>query len=83
MRKLILIVFFAQIFQIYPNDSLAQDNFVFSNESAALVGANPQVGVVFGGVSIASVALAAAVVTTLIAFASEDSSAISSTSSTN
>lgn len=83
MRKLILIIFIAQILQIYPNNSSAQENFVFSNESAALAGANSQVGVAFGGVSIASVALAAAVVTTLIAFALEDSRAISSTSSTN
>ena len=50
--------------------------------SAALVGANPQVGAVFGGISIASVALAAAVVTTLIAFALEDSSDTTSASST-
>ena len=83
MRKLILIIVFAQILQIYPNNSTAQENFVFRNESAALAGANSQVGVAFGGVSIASVALAAAVVTTLIAFALEDSSAIASTSSTN
>ena len=83
MRGLILIIFFAQIFQIYPNHSSAQENFVFSNESAALAGTNSQVGFAFGGVSIASVSLAVAVVTTLIAFALEDSSAISTTSSTN
>ena len=83
MRKLIFVIFFTQIVQIYPNDSSAQEIFASSSESAALAGANPQVGVAFGGVSIASVALAAAVVTTLIAFALEDSSAVSSTSSTN
>ena len=83
MRKLIFIIFFTQTVQIYPNDSSAQEIFAFGSESGALAGANPQVGVAFGGVSIASVALAAAVVTTLIAFALEDSSAVSSTSSTN
>ena len=83
MRKLIFLFIFAQIFEIYPNDSFAQENFVLSSNSAALAGANPQVGLTFGGVSIASVALAAAVISSLIAFALEDISASSSTSSTS
>ena len=83
LRKLIFIAFFTQIFLIHPNDGFGQENLGMSSESAALAGANTQVGVSFGGISVASVALAAAVVTSLISFTLKDSNAASSTSSSN
>ena len=83
MRKLIILGCFAQIFLIHPNNGFGQGNLVMNNESAALAGANTQVGITFGGVSVASVALAAAVITSLIGFSSEDNSTTTSTSSSN
>jgi hypothetical protein len=48
-----------------------------------LAGAGSEVGVSFGGVSVASVALATALVTALLALIVEDNSAATSTSATN
>ena len=74
MRKLFFSVTFGYIFLISLSPSLAQENLNGINRSAATAGANPEVGVTYGGVSLVSITLAAAVITSLLAFALEDSS---------
>ena len=77
MRKFIFAGLFASIFFI---PAVAQENPVGSSRSAASVGAASEVGVSFGGVSVASLALATALITALLAFMVEDNSATNSTS---
>ena len=71
MRNLIFVGLVASLF-IIP--AVAQENSVSSNGSAASAGAIPEVGVSFGGVSMVSITLAATIITSLLAFALEDSS---------
>ena len=80
MRKLIFVGLFASIFF---KSLVAQENSVSSSESAALAGATSEVGVNFGGVSVASLALATAMITALLAVMVEDNTAATSTSVTN
>ena len=51
-----------------------QENLNSINRSATTAGANPEVGVTYGGVSVVSIAVAATIITSLLAFALEDSS---------
>ena len=74
MRKLFFSIIFAYICLISLSPTLAQENLNNINRSAATAGANPQVGVTFGGVSMVSITLAAAIITSLLAIALEDSS---------
>ena len=74
MRKLFFSVTFAYIFLISLSPSLAQENLNSINRSATIAGANPEVGVTYGGVSVVSIAVGATVITSLLAFALEDSS---------
>ena len=83
MLKLIFIISFSTISLFQPNESYAQENLISNSESAALTGASPQVGVAFGGVSIANVTLLTVVITSLVAFALQDSDTTASTASTN
>ncbi len=71
MRNLIFVVLVASLFFI---PAVAQENLVSSSGSAASAGAIPEVGVSFGGVSMVSITLAATIITSLLAFALEDSS---------
>lgn len=71
MRNLIFVGLVASLFFI---PAVAQENSVSSNGSAASAGAIPEVGVSFGGVSMVSITLAATIITSLLAFALEDSS---------
>ena len=81
MRNLI---FAGLVVCIFVMPALAQENFVSNNRSAAAVGVVSEVGVSFGGVSVASLALATALITALLVFIIEDNSAsTTSTSSTN
>jgi|TARA_B100001094_G_C18000655_1_gene704985 hypothetical protein len=80
MRNLI---FAGLVVSILSIPVVAQENLVSSSGSAALAGAGSEVGVSFGGVSVASVALATALVTALLALIVEDNSAATSTSATN
>jgi hypothetical protein len=80
MRNFILAGLVAYTFSI---PAVAQESFVSSNISAALTGAGSEVGVSFGGVSVASVALATALITALLALIVEDNSTTTSTSATN
>jgi hypothetical protein len=80
MRNLIFSGLVASIFFM---PALAQENLVSNSGSAASSGVISEVGVSFGGVSIASLALATALITVLLAFMVEDNSAATSTSSTN
>ena len=80
MRNLILASLVAFIFS---TPAVAQENFVNSSSSAALTGARSEVGVSFGGVSVASVVLATALVTALLALMLEGNSTTPSTSATN
>ena len=81
MRNLIFSGLVASIFFM---PALAQENLVSNSGSAASAGVISEVGVSFGGVSIASVALATALITALLAFILEDKSSTStSTSATN
>ena len=80
MRNLIFSGLVASIFFM---PALAQENLVSNSGSAASAGVISEVGVSFGGVSIASLALATALITVLLAFMVEDNSAATSTSSTN
>tara|TARA_Y100001968_G_C19256665_1_gene667162 strand:- start:588 stop:833 length:246 start_codon:yes stop_codon:yes gene_type:complete len=81
MRKLIFACLLASIF-LTP--AVAQENSVGSSGSAALAGAASGVGVSFGGVSVASLALATVLITSLLAFMVEDNSvATTSISATN
>tara|TARA_X000000368_G_scaffold386296_1_gene346173 strand:- start:187 stop:432 length:246 start_codon:yes stop_codon:yes gene_type:complete len=81
MRNLIFAGLVASIFFM---PALAQENLVSNSESAASAGVVSEVGVSFGGVSVASLALATALITALLAFMVEDNSATTtSTSATN
>ena len=80
MRNLIFAGIVASIFFI---PAVAQENLVSSSGSAASAGAVSEVGVSFGGVSVASLALATAVITALLAFMVEDNSTTTSTSASN
>ena len=80
MRKLIYAGLLTSIFFM---PALAQENVVSSNGSAASAGVVTEVGVSFGGVSVASLAVATALITALVAFLVNDNSATTSTSATN
>ena len=81
MRNLIFTGLLGTIFFM---PALAQENLVSNSGSAASAGVVSEVGVSFGGVSVASLALATALITALLAFMIEDNSAsATSTSATN
>ena len=81
MRNLIFAGLAASIFFM---PALAQENLVSNSGSAASAGVVSEVGVSFGGVSVASLALATALITAFLAFMVEDkSAATTSTSATN
>ena len=81
MRNLIFAGLLGSIFFM---PALAQENLVSNSGSAASAGVVSEVGVSFGGVSVASLALATALITALLAFIIEDNSAsMTSTSATN
>jgi len=80
MRNLIFAGLVASIFFM---PALAQENLVSKSGSAASAGVVSEVGVSFGGVSVASLALATALITALLAFMVEDNSTTNSTSATN
>ena len=80
MRNLIFAGLVASLFFM---PALAQENLVSDSGSAASAGVFSEVGVSFGGVSVASLALATALITALLAIIVEDSSATNSTSATN
>ena len=75
MRRAFALIVFAYI-SLFPfSPTLAQENLSIVNsinEGAALVGTNPQVGVTFGGVSLASVTIATALIVSLLALSLED-----------
>ena len=78
MRNLIFACLVASIFFM---PALAQENLVSNSGSAASAGVVSEVGVSFGGVSVASLALATALITTLLAFMVEDNSATTTSAS--
>ena len=81
MRNLIFAGLVAYIFFM---PVMAQENLVSNSGSAASAGVVSEVGVSFGGVSVASLALATALITALLAFMLEDNStATTSASATN
>ena len=80
MRKLIFAGLVASIFFM---PALAQENLASSSNSAASAAVVSEVRVSFGGVSVASVALATTLITALLAFMLEDKSTTPSTSATN
>ena len=80
MRNLIFTGLLGTIFFM---PALAQENLVSNSGSAASAGVVSEVGVSFGGVSVASLALATALITALLAIIVEDNSATNSTSATN
>ena len=78
-------LFFAGLLgSIFFMPALAQENLVSNSGSAASAGVISEVGVSFGGVSVASLALATTMITALLAFMIEANSAsTTSTSATN
>ena len=80
MRNLI---FAGLVTSIFSMSVLAQENLVSNSGSAASAGVISEVGVSFGGVSVASLALATALITALLAFIVEDNGTSTSTSTTN
>ena len=80
MRNLIFAGLVASIFFM---PALAQENLVSNSGSAASAGVVSEVGVSFGGVSVASLALATALIAALTAFMVENNSTTTSTSATN
>ena len=81
MRNLIFAGLLGPIFFM---PALAQENLLSNSGSAASAGVVSEVGVSFGGVSVASLALATALITALLAFMIEDNNAsTTSTSATN
>ena len=87
-RSFALIIFaYISLFPLQP--TLAQENSssisstTGINARAASAGINPQVGVTFGGVSVASIAIAATLIVSLLTFALEDNNTTSSSTSTN
>ena len=86
MRRAFALIIFAYISLLPLSPTLAQENpssISSINAGAALAGANSQVGVTFGGVSVVSVAIAATLIVSLLAFALEDNNTTSSSTSTN
>ena len=80
MRNLIFAGLFASIFFM---PALAQENLVSNSGGAASAGVVSEVGVSFGGVSVASLALGTALIIALLTIIVEDKSATNSTSATN
>ena len=80
MRNLI---FAGLVVSIFFMPALAQENLVSNTGSAASAGVISEIGVSFGGVSVASLTLATALITALLAIMVEDNSATTSTSATN
>ena len=80
MRNLIFACLLTSIFFMQAR---AQENSVSNSGSAASAGVVSEVGVSFGGVSVASLALATALITALFAFMVEDNNATSATTSTS
>ena len=80
MRNLIFAGLVASIFSM---PALAQENLVSNSGTAASAGVVSEVGVSFGGVSVASLALATALLAALTAFMVENNSTTTSTSATN
>ena len=80
MRNLIFAGLLASIFFM---PVIAQENLVSNSGSAASAGAVSEVGVSFGGVSVATLALATALITALLAFIVDDKCATTSTAATN
>ena len=78
MRNLIFAGLLGSIFFM---PALAQENLVSNSGSAASAGVVSEVGVSFGGVSVASLALATAQITALLAFLVEDNIATTTTTS--
>ena len=78
MRNLIFAGLLGSIFFM---PALAQENLVSNSGSAASAGVVSEVGVSFGGVSVASLALATALITALLAFMVEDNSATTTSAS--
>ena len=78
MRNLIFAGLLGSIFFM---PALAQENLVSNSGSAASAGVVSEVGVSFGGVSVASLALATALITALLAFMLEDNSAATTSAS--
>ena len=78
MRNLIFAGLVASIFFM---PALAQENLVSNSGSAASAGVVSEVGVSFGGVSVASLALATALITALLALMVEDNSSTSTSAS--
>jgi Predicted ATP-dependent protease len=77
-------IFAGLVASIFLMPALAQENLVSNSGSAASAGVVSEVGVSFGGVSVASLALATALITALLAFMVEDNiAATTSTSATN
>jgi hypothetical protein len=89
VRRAFALIIFAYISLFPLSPTLAQENSssISStsgiNGGAALAGTNSQVGVTFGGVSVVSVAVAATLIVSLLAFALEDNNTTSSSTSTN
>jgi len=78
------LIFAGLVASIFIMPALAQENLVSNGGSAASAGVVSEVGVSFGGVSVASLALATALITALLATIVEDNSAAkTSTSATN
>ena len=76
MSRAFALIIFAYISLSPFSPTLAQENLssiTSINKGAALVGTDSQVGVTFGGVSIASVALATTIIVSLLALVFEDS----------
>ena len=80
MRNLIFVGLVASIFFM---PALAQENLVSNSGGAASAGVVSEVGVSFGGVSVASLALGTALIIALLTIIVEDKSATNSTSATN
>ena len=89
MRRAFALIICTYISLLPLSPALAQENpsSISSassiNAGAALAGANSQVGVTFGGVSVVSVAIAATLIVSLLAFALEDNNTTSSSTSTD
>ena len=77
------LIFAGLVASIFFMPALAQENLVSNSESAASTGVISEVGISFGGVSLASLALATALITVLLPFMVEDNIAATSTSATN
>ena len=81
MRNLIFAGLLGSIFFM---PALAQENLVSNSGSAASAGVVAEVGGSFGGVSVASLAVATALIAALLVFMIDDNSAsATSTSATN